>query len=113
MLEPRSLKAILLLWVRMACKRHTMTLMKKKILSAATAGALALSTVAVAPAVQAQPVQTNYAQNTKNTKNTKKTDASSEAGSVIGLLVIGATILGLYGFFSPYNPNGAFANAAR
>ena len=94
----------------MACKRHTMTLMKKKILSAATAGALALSTVAVVPAVQAQPVQTNYAQ---NTKNTKKTDASSEAGSVIGLLVIGAIILGLYGFFSPYNPNGAFANAAR
>ncbi|AKV59444.1 hypothetical protein AK829_10230 [Corynebacterium riegelii] len=43
----------------------------------------------------------------------KKTDASSEAGSVIGLLVIGAILLGLYGFFSPYNPNGALANAAR
>ncbi|WP_070463677.1 hypothetical protein [Corynebacterium sp. HMSC29G08] len=85
----------------------------KKILSAATAGALALSTVVVAPAVQAQPVQTNYVQNTQNTKNTKKTDASSEAGSVIGLLVIGAIILGLYGFFSPYNPNGALANAGR
>ena len=87
-----------------------MTLMKKKILSAATVGALALSTVAVAPEVQAQPVQANYAQ---NTQNTKKTDASSEAGSVIGLLVIGAILLGLYGFFSPYNPNGALANAAR
>lgn len=82
--------------------------MKKKLASAITAGALALTTVAVAPEASAAPT------NNSNVTNAKAdtSDFSSQAGDVIALLVFGAVFLGIYGFFSPYNPNGAWANAA-
>lgn len=40
-------------------------------------------------------------------------DSSSQAGEFIVLLALGAVLLGVFAFFSPYNQNGAWANAAK
>lgn len=39
--------------------------------------------------------------------------SSSTIGTAIGVLVFGTLFLAIYGWFSPYHPNGAWANAAR
>ena len=108
--------------------------MKKKFAAALTAGALALSAVTAAPEANAEqtvnftaPVATtpadqsapNYVSN--GTNNTNKATAaananqslSSEIGTKIFLLVFGVLILAFYGWMSPYNPNGAWANATQ
>lgn len=86
--------------------------MKKKLASAITAGALALSTVAVAPEASAAPALTTQHVTTL-ASNPNTSDSSSEAGEVIAVLVLLVAFLGIYGWFSPYNPNGAWANAAK
>lgn len=73
---------------------------RTKIVAAAMAGTLAVTT--------ATPMQPAFAQNAS-----ESSDSSSEIGDAIGLLVIIAVLMGLYGWFSPYNQNGAWANAYR
>lgn len=107
--------------------------MHKKLAAVITAGALGLSGIAAAPASAEQkynftpPVArtpSNQYPGTANTgtpaKTTAKTTAanadsgsSSTVGTAIGVLVFGALFLAIYGWFSPYHPNGAWANAAR
>jgi len=105
--------------------------MHKKLAAVITAGALGLSGIAAAPASAEQkynftpPVARtpiNQYPGTANTgtpaKTTAKTTAanadsgsSSTVGTAIGVLVFGALFLAIYGWFSPYHPNGAWANA--
>lgn len=106
--------------------------MNKKLASAITAGALALSTVAVAPEASAAPTRNftapvartpkpNYNDSyvisgttTKPATNAKNdtSDFSSQAGDVIALLVIGTVLMGIYGFFTRANQEIIRANAA-
>lgn len=73
---------------------------RTKIVATAMAGTLAITGAA--------PMQPALAQNASESSET-----SSEIGSAIGVLVLIAVLLGLYGWFSPYNQNGAWANAYR
>lgn len=73
---------------------------RTKIVAVAMAGTLAVTT--------ATPMQPAFAQNAS-----ESSESSSELGGVIGALVLIAAFMGLYGWFSPYNQNGAWANASK
>lgn len=101
--------------------------MNKKLAAAITTGAVGLTGITAAPASAEQkynftqpvartPVDSNpYAANrgttAKTTAANADTGSSSTVGTGIGVLVFGALFLAIYGWFSPYNPNGAWANA--
>ncbi len=75
---------------------------RTKIVAAAMAGTLAVTTIA--------PTQPAFAQ-TASDSSDSSSESSSEIGSAIGALVLIAVLMGPYGWFSPYNQNGAWANA--
>lgn len=101
--------------------------MNKKLAAAITAGALSITGITAAPASAEQkynftppvartPADSNpYAANSGTTAKTTAANAdsgsSSTIGTAIGVLVFGTLFLAIYGWFSPYHPNGAWANA--
>lgn len=99
--------------------------MKKKLASAVTASALALTAVAVAPEATAAPArvftppiahtpaETNNIPEPATNAKKDTPDFSSEVGDVVVLLALIAVLMSIYGYSSPYYPNGAWADAAR
>lgn len=103
--------------------------MNKKLAAAITAGALSLTGITAAPASAEQkynftppvartpadsnPYPVNSGTTAKTTAANADSGSSSTIGTAIGVLVFGTLFLAIYGWFSPYHPNGAWANAAR
>ena len=111
----------------------------KKLMGAAVAASLVFTPVTVAPQAQAKvftpPVRKSKKEdcqpncyviekdgihwkndpkkaNTTGTQNNKQDNkSSSDIGAVIGVIVMLALFIPMMSWFSPYNPNGRWANA--
>lgn len=83
-----------------AFSRKDPDMSRTKLVAAAMAGTLAFTTAAPAqPALAETPAASS-----------SSSEVGEDIGTAIGVIALLIILGGLYGWFSPYNPNGAWAN---